>query len=143
LVELFGALRFSAVLTVNADLPDCRFGYLVDPISGTQLRDPTFSLQMPREVVGRHKPVVEDFSKAISTFMQNAQEKHEQETISKSVRESMKKSLPGEGEIIREEHIQAFAQSVAEGFGRHLFRIDSEVPLDLDTLEPEGENEDA
>jgi hypothetical protein len=59
------------------------------------------------------------------------------------VRESLKKSLPGEGEIILPEHIQAFAHSIAEEFTRHLFRMDSETPLDLDTLEPEGEDEDA
>jgi hypothetical protein len=143
LVELFGALRFSAILTVDDDLPDCSFGYLVDPVSGIQLRDPGFTLQIPRGVVECHKIVLEDFSDAIRTFMRNVQEKHEHETISKIVRESMKKSLPAEGEIIQEEHIQAFARVVAEGFARHLFRTDSEVPLDLNTLEPEGESEDA
>jgi hypothetical protein len=143
MVELFGALRFSAILTVDEDLPDRSFGYFVDPISGIELRDPAFSLHVHRGVVGDQKLVLEDFSSAIRTFMRNAQEKHEHETISKIVREAMEKSLPGEGEIIQDEHIQVFSQTVAEGFGRHLFRIDSEVSLDLDTLEPDDGDEDA
>lgn len=143
LVELFGGLRFSAILTVEEDLPDCSFGYLVDPISGSEIRDPAFSLHVPRAIVGDHKIVLEDFSGAIKTFMRNVEEKHQHETISKIVREALDKSMPGEGEIIQEEHIQVFAQTVSDAFGRHMFRMYSEVPLDLDTLEPDDGDEDA
>jgi hypothetical protein len=142
LVELFGALRFSAILTVDEDLPDCSFGYLLDPVSGTEIRGPAFSLHVPRGIVEDHRIVLEDFSGAIKTFMRNAQEKHQHEAISKIVREAMEKSMPGEGKIIEQEHIQMFAQTAADRFVRHLFRIDSEVPLDLDTLEPDDGDED-
>jgi hypothetical protein len=114
----------------------------LDPVSGTEIRGPAFSLHVPRGIVEDHRIVLEDFSGAIKTFMRNAQEKHQHEAISKIVREAMEKSMPGEGKIIEQEHIQMFAQTAADRFVRHLFRIDSEVPLDLDTLEPDDGDED-
>jgi hypothetical protein len=55
LVELFGALRFSSVLTISSNVPACRFGYLVDPVTGREDRSPTFQCSSAAQLVAEHE----------------------------------------------------------------------------------------
>ena len=90
-----------------------------------------FDCSAPVGLIAQHELVLDHARGAFEQLMRLIQERQHSQITRKVVERSMEKCLPADGEIIEPAHIAALSETVAEDFTRHLFRINSETPIDV------------
>ncbi len=131
LLELFGNLRFSIILTNEWDGPNLSHVYIVDPITCKQEEHelyPPINIKETIAARGYNRSRVEA---AFNSIFSAVQKKVDSSLISSIIDQAMEKHMVGKGPIITAEMISNLAREVSLEFVRHSSRIDSEEDIDL------------
>lgn len=142
LLELFGHLRFSCLLSERWNGPEVSSVYIVDPIEAQGWEE---VIPQPENI--NKTSVLEseyDFEKgtlAVQALFADLG-KHGQMRLSNSLVENALSGLQ-EGEIFTEEVISNLANEMSANLVRHLYRIDTERPIDISRLFEQIEDDDS
>ncbi|HEY9156819.1 HNH endonuclease [Candidatus Binatus sp.] len=142
LLELFGALRFSGLLAETWSGPEINRAYVIDPITNEAF-DATV---VPPAEIGREYFATRRFdlgvaSKQLQAFFSTLGDLQRRQNLNEMIESSYHSQMPGEGEVITNDHIQKLARDLAGRFVVSLYRIDSREPLDPTTLMPSPEED--
>lgn len=131
LIELYGKLRFSAVLSEKWEGPALGKGYAVDPVSGCQsniefdVNDELFSSLNERYLD------LNTYKKSVGQLIEIFQNRQSDQIISEITKNAINRYMVGKDEFITEEMITKVSQEVALEFVKFLQRIESAEHIDL------------
>lgn len=143
LVELFGAFRFSTLLSNSNVLPIGSFGYLVDPQSGREERNVVFRSRVFVSDIGKHEADLSKFRDAVRNSTEQLLRHQQNDILHRQIDEAMKRCLPADGEPLTSSAIAKLSAAITDEFVSNYLRLDSEEPLDSAALARLLEDEDA
>ena len=131
LIEIYGKIRFSAVLSREWNGPSICKAYAINPVTQEQTdltldpNEETFNL------LDRRGLDMEEMSKIIGELIEVFQERQTNQTISKITTSAIEKHMTGKGRFITKDMIENVSYEVASEFAKFHFRIDSVDDVDL------------
>ncbi len=134
ILELFGYLKFSAVLTNRWNGEDINQVYVVNPITREQEEPKIFTPNQVFDFIDDSK-LEKNFKNqccsAIAKIIKAAQEKQSQQIISDIVKKALKKHITNEDEIITQKMLDNFIEEISIEFTKFICRISSKEVIDL------------
>ncbi|MFM5083095.1 HNH endonuclease [Aeromonas veronii] len=131
LIEIYGKLRFSAILSEQWDGVSIGKAYAIDPVSGRQdnveinVTDEFFASLNKRDLD------IDAYKKAIGQLIEVFQKRQTDEVIAKISENAIARHMVGKGEYVTREMIEQFSQEVAWEFVRFMHRLEDSEDIDL------------
>ena len=131
LIEIYGKLRFSAVLSDEWEGTSLGKAYAVNPVSGHQdniefnVTDEMFSSLNKRHLD------INYYRNSISQLIEVFQKRQTDEVLSKITKDAIDRHMVGKGEFVTKEMIAQVSQEVALEFVRFTQRLESIEDIDL------------
>lgn len=130
LIELYGSLRFSAVMTNEWDGPNLFKCYAVDPVTKKQVTTNINCDQSLVESVNNKDYDMQKVNLSVGKIIEVFQRRQSEKITSEIAQIAIDRNLVI-GEYITEEQISQMAHEVALNFVKHIKRIDDIEDIDL------------
>ncbi|WP_410211890.1 HNH endonuclease [Aquirhabdus sp.] len=130
LIEIYGKLRFSAILSKNWEGPSLLKAYAIDPVTQKQSNIDLPISEKIFDFLDQRYMDIENSVNAISHIIQTFQERQSDKVISKILYKALKRHIAQEGSVSKE-MIEEFSKEVALEFTKYLFRIESSENINL------------
>lgn len=131
LLEIYGQVRYSAVLSREWTGPSISKGYAINPVTQEHIE---LNLKLGDNVFCLHGERCFDLAKlmcSLGELIKTFQERQTHQQISEIIAAALEKHIVGKGEIMTEQMLNAFISEVATKYAKFHLRIDSVEDIDL------------
>lgn len=128
-LELFGELKFSAILDDQWDGPDKNYVYVVDPVTSVH-KEEEIVFNISKEMLMKKEYSLSEVQNSFNRLLEKINKKMEKEFFENLNQETIEKHFK-KGEIITPEMINAFSQEIAQAFVKAMHKIDTREEFDI------------
>lgn len=131
LIEIYGKLRLSAILSEEWDGPSLFKSYAIDPVSQAQSNIELPVSDVIFNFLDDRKMDTDYCASSISEIIRIFQERQSDSNISEITNRAIEKHMVGKGEFITNEMIDKVAQEAALEFTKFFYRLESTENINL------------
>lgn len=131
LIEIFGKVRYSAVLSREWTGPSISRGYAINPVTQEHI---DLNLNLGDDIFNFHGERNFDLAKLIASIgelIATFQERQAHQQISEIITAAFEKHIVDKGEIMTEQMLHSFCYELATQYAKFHLRVDSVEDIDL------------